>query len=85
MHLFTLAVLVSSAAAAGDLFRRWDYSPMEPNPALLKRQLVTCAHSENGDTSCEATCGTDYASCIGGDHPVCYSASKGESCCGNGS
>ena len=83
MYIFTLALLITSAAAAADLFRRWDYSPMEPNP-LQKRQLVNCAESVNGDDSCAATCGIGYASCVGMDPPVCYSESNGESCCGNG-
>lgn len=84
MYFFTLAFLVTYAAAAADLFRRWDYSAMEPNP-LQKRQLVNCKAPVNGDDSCAATCGIGYASCIGMDPPICYSASNGESCCGNGS
>ncbi|MCJ1346898.1 hypothetical protein MMC31_005118 [Peltigera leucophlebia] len=84
MYLLTLALLVTSASANADLFRRWDYSPMEPSPALQKRQIVTCPKSPTGDTSCAATCGVGYDSCIGGDHPICFNESKGESCCGNG-
>lgn len=84
MYLFTLALIFTSAATAAELFKRWDYSPLEPNPALQKRQLVSCSQPVNGDNSCAATCGTGYADCIGGDHPICYNESKGESCCRNG-
>lgn len=83
MYLFTLALLVTSAAAAADLLQRWDYSAMESNP-LQKRQLVKCAAPVNGDSSCAATCGKGYASCDSMDPPLCYSESNGESCCGNG-
>lgn len=82
MYLFMLALLVTSAATAEELFQRWDYNAMEPN--LQKRQLVNCAAPINGDASCAATCGIGFASCTGFDTPICYSASNGESCCGNG-
>lgn len=83
MYLFTLALLVTSAAAAADLFQRWDYSPMEPN-SLQKRQLFECAPSVNGDTSCAATCGPGWTNCVGIDKRICYNKSNGDTCCGNG-
>lgn len=83
MYLLTLALLVTSAAAAADLFRRWDYSAMEPHP-LQKREIVDCAAPVNGDASCAATCGPGYASCLSSYPILCYNESNGESCCGNG-
>lgn len=83
MYLLTLALLVTSAAAAADLFRRWDYSAMESHP-LQKREIVNCAAPVNGDASCASTCGPGYASCLSTNPVLCYSESNGESCCGNG-
>lgn len=84
MYLLTLALLVTSAAAAADLFRRWDYSAMESHP-LQKREIVYCAAPVNGDASCASTCGPGYARCLSTNPILCYSESNGESCCGNGS
>lgn len=84
MYLSRLALLFASAASAAEIFQRWEYSSMEPNPVLRKRQLVSCSQPVNGDNSCAATCGPGYARCITGEQPVCYNKSIGESCCGNG-